>query len=389
MMDSANLPPLQLVLFEPSASDELCLAVRRSLSDGGDESGYIGGGEDLRVPIRAFPACPADSPREVIDGALHTLVVVVFDDALVRDRDLMQWLVEALDVVDTLANRGRHDFIPVLSSESVTEELCREWPRLCDRQFLKPWEFGEHALRAAFVSLYALHAARRLLLEALPSGAAKCPQMHLFISHAKGDGLPLALSIRSILKSHRWLDHFYDADDILPGTDWRRKLEHGVRDSVLIAVRTTHYASRHWCRQEVVWAEEYGVPIVVVEARTGLVHGADGLPFGHGPAAVVVDGNVVRVIYLALREGLRALLAIRRAVALVAAGVLGRDPRILSRAPSPRQLLHLCRAIGQDAAEIVYPEPRLDEAAEAIADAIVAKYSPNATLRCLDEGGLA
>lgn len=77
-------------------------------------------------------------------------------------------------------------------------------------------------------------------------------------------------------------------------------------------LRTEVYEGRYWCKQEVLWADEYATPAVLVEARTGLDHPAGGLPFDRVPSVRIPDGNLLRILFLALREGLRFLLFMRR-----------------------------------------------------------------------------
>ena len=67
------------------------------------------------------------------------------------------------------------------------------------------------------------------------------------------------------------------------------------------------YNSHHWCQQEVLWADEYATPAVLVEARTNLNHPAGTLPFDRVPTVRIPDGNLLRILFLALREGLRFL----------------------------------------------------------------------------------
>src|SRR5258705_12795777 len=77
-------------------------------------------------------------------------------------------------------------------------------------------------------------------------------------------------------------------------------------------LRTDEYDNRHWCQQEVLWADEYATPAVLVDARTGLNHPAGVLRFDRVPTVRIPDGNLVRILFLALREGLRFLHFIRR-----------------------------------------------------------------------------
>ncbi len=92
----------------------------------------------------------------------------------------------------------------------------------------------------------------------------------MFISHAKLDGSPIALALKSQIESLPFLQRFYDAQDILPGTRWRKVLENGIKKSVLVVLRTDVYERRAWCVQELEWGEEYGGPAIIIDVRSAL-----------------------------------------------------------------------------------------------------------------------
>ena len=137
--------------------------------------------------------------------------------------------------------------------------------------------------------------------------------MCLFISHAKHDGLSLAQALTRAVRNIPQLDSFYDARDIEAGSNWQSELQRAVETSVLIAVRTDEYDERPWCVQEVAWAEQAGVPIVVVEARSSLFCPPSVLPLAGAPWIRIPDGSLTRILYCALRENLR-LLVLQRGV---------------------------------------------------------------------------
>src|SRR5258708_31603004 len=161
---------------------------------------------------------------------------------------------------------------------------------------------------------------------------AEVEGLSLLMRHAKLDGLPLANSFRHQLEKLYGLEHFYDALHIPPGSNWKRVLRNGVERSVVVALRTNVYEERFWCVQEMDWAEDFGCPIVVVEARTHLVRAREFLPIGGSPCVHVPDGNLIRILQSALREALRVRLFVRQGQALggigaIAAGSTLRVPR--------------------------------------------------------------
>jgi hypothetical protein len=234
-----------------------------------------------------------------------------------------------------------------------------------------------------------LHECRVLLAAALPAFAgANSGHLRLFISHAKMDGLPLAHALRHQISTLKWLKSFYDVEDLPPGCDWQLELERGVGSSLIIILRTEAYDSRPWCQQEVFWADEYATPAVLVDARTGLNHPAAVLPFDRIPTVRIPDGNLVRILFLALREGLRFLYFTRRVKEMKLSGDLPSpaELRVFSFAPSMSALLRACSALA-DSTEpattpriILYPDPPLRAGSYEAAQALVAAYAPTGTL---------
>jgi hypothetical protein len=125
-------------------------------------------------------------------------------------------------------------------------------------------------------------------------------------------------------------------DDLPAGCDWQRELERGVGSSLIVMLRTEGYDGRPWCQQKVLWADEYATPAVLVDARTGLNHPASVLPFDRVPTVRIPDGNLVRILFLAIREGLRFLHFMRRVEQMKQSGSLPSpvELRVFSFAPS-------------------------------------------------------
>ena len=125
---------------------------------------------------------------------------------------------------------------PLLLKNRVTHELCRlllNRPRAGDEQ-------GNRAAGPAPITV--------------------------FISHAKAGGVDLAKEVRDYIQSHMQLKTFFDAQDIPYGAEWKKVLCESVGSSALLVLETDAYAGREWCRNEVLWARHYRVPMVVVNA---------------------------------------------------------------------------------------------------------------------------
>jgi hypothetical protein len=142
-------------------------------------------------------------------------------------------------------------------------------------------------------------------------------------------------------------------------------LEAGVIESMLLVLRTDIYDLRFWCRQEVMWAEMYDRPVLVVDARTELSSRPTVLGFTGIPGVRIPDGNLVRVLLEGLREWVRIAVARRRFREIVR-----NDPKLdqrtefLGRTPSPTALLAArARLLAKGApadAVLVHAEPALE-----------------------------
>ena len=216
----------------------------------------------------------------------------------------------------------------------------------------------------------------------------KVGHLRLFISHAKMDGLPLAHALKHQIESLGWLQGFYDVDDIPPGSDWQRELEQGVGSSLIVILRTDGYDSRPWCQQEVLWADEYATPAVLVDARTGLNYPAGILPLDRIPTVRIPDGNLMRILFLSLREGLRFLYFISQIEQMKLDGNLPNpaELRVFAFQPSMLALMRACRSLA-DSTEplstpriILYPDPPFRTGLYEAAQALVISYLPHARL---------
>jgi hypothetical protein len=176
---------------------------------------------------------------------------------------------------------------------------------------------NERDVRRDLLSLHALNAALRLF----SAGGGEKPK--LFISHAKRDGVPLALSIRSWLKALEGLSFFYDTDNLDLQGDVSAQLEHAVSGSILIVLRTEIFDQRYWCQKEIYWAEKHGVPFLAVDGRWSLQHAPSVIVFDGSPSVRIPDGSITRILLAAMTEALRVSLFESRV--RQTAGALGLD----------------------------------------------------------------
>jgi hypothetical protein len=391
LQEQAVMPknaPLQLLLFRhPDDRDTLPYeeAIARAFQGGKDAGGYLATGEDLGVQLQVFAAAPPRPAAETLDNFCHTLTVVLIDSELLRLSQDALWDWLAACWTTTGNSKGRHGMLAVAMDERSGNAFAGKRRELGTLQTLQVHDLGERAIRQTMLALRLLHQCRILLAAALPAdGEQKPGHLRLFISHAKMDGLPLAQALKHQIEALKWLEDFYDADDLPPGCDWQLELERGVGSSLIVMLRTEGYDGRPWCQQEVLWADEYATPAVLVDARTNLNHPAGTLPFERVPTVRIPDGNLVRILFLALREGLRFLLFKRRVQQMRQEGELPAtaELRVFSFAPSMSALLRACQSLSKpNEGLILYPDPPLRSGQYEAAQALVSAYAPGASLR--------
>jgi hypothetical protein len=380
--------PLQILLFRNHNDDETLQyedAVVRALQGGKGAGNYLATGEDLGVQLQVFAEIPPISVAAALDSFCHTLAVVLVDVHFLKQGtdSLWDWLRECW--IHTRTSKGRHAMLVLPMFERIGDSFVNKRSEFGQIQLAQVWQYGERAIRPAMFGLHVLHYCRLLLARALPPiGGRDVSNLRLFISHAKMDGLPLAHALKKQIESFAWLQKFYDVDDLPAGCDWQHELEQGVGSSLIIMLRTEHYDSRHWCQQEVLWADEYATPAVLVDARTELNHPGSVLPFDRVPTVRIPDGNLLRILFLALREGLRFLHFMRRVKEMQDNGELptGVELRVFSYQPGMSALLRACRSLAACGKPgiVLYPDPPLRSGLYEAAQALVHAYAPAAKL---------
>ena len=367
------LVPLKLVIIGENPSTEhhaIRTAIHRAFHGGqysaDSTEAYFAVGEDLGVSVLEadFADGPDRAKQIVADAqasALHVLVVAVIQDTPTEGfRELLDQLDRATQ--DDAAGEHRLILLPILLQERVWQG---------ETQGLNYLTLDEYALRPAYAAANALALAWQIL-------GPNDEKLSLFISHAKLDGLPLANSFRHQLEKFHGLEHFYDAQHIPPGSNWKRVLRTGVERSVVVALRTNVYEERFWCVQEMDWAEDFGCPIVVVEARTHLVLAREFLPIAGSPCVHVPDGNLIRILQSALREALRVRLFVRQVQALEAIGAIAAGSTLRVPRTSLATLGLRCQwkvQVGQAPDRVFVPE-KFREPHRKVAERLVQSYFP-------------
>jgi TIR domain len=298
------------------------------------------------VPVRFRTSLSAEETAVPVcfGRAGHTVVFVLADDALVASPAWYEY-------ADELAGEaGPGDaVIPVAITAPANLP-----PGLGARQAIR-LNGTSAAEREARLLSDVVHD----ICQVLDPGMEK---VRVFLSHAKADGLRITTAIRRYLDEVR-LDDFFDTADIPDGTRFAEFLTAQAGSlPALLAVQTDSYASREWCRLEVLEAKRRGVPIVVLSA----LQNREGRSFPYLGNVPVVrwrgKGSLPVAVGALLGEVLRDRYFPKRAEGIRMHHGLGPEWRVLTHPPELMTLLaarESPRTADGAQARYLYPDPPL------------------------------
>ena len=300
----------------------------------------------LGIPVRfRTSSSSTDVPGPVPTGRPGSTAVVVLADA--------NLIVDAAwrGYVSSLAHRVPDDLVIPVALVPV-EHLPRELTELRTFPLVDVAEENQPA-----------ELLRRVMHDLALFIEARSRQVKVFISHAKQDGLAIATVVRRHLHEIAGLDDFFDAADVSYGSPLAEEITRAAGNAfALLAIQTDSYASREWCRLEVLEAKRRRVPIVVLAA----VRVGESRAFPYLGNVPVVrwedDSSLPAVVSALLREVLGARYFPRRVRHLCR--LYGLDPDHQVFAYPPELLTALlysvdASAAGRDVGHYLYPDPPL------------------------------
>lgn len=258
----------------------------------------------LRVPT-AF--CPTHDGRGSPSSlkfkfAERNFVVVLADDALSIDDAWCGFCAE------TWASCQENSFarcVPFQLSENA-------WP-LDDR--LKEVSFAKAYLEAAIESRNAFVVRRVVVelcrylsnLDKVEESAFQAP-ITLFLSHTKADlnkEPRVTQCLVECLREDQPIEAWVDSGEIQTGSKFAEAIKRGIERTSLLAVLTDTYATREWCREEILLAKEHQRPVAVIDALTN--YEVRSFPYLGNVPRIRWDGDPQKGIDLLLKETLRHL----------------------------------------------------------------------------------
>ena len=224
--------------------------------------------DDIRIPIqfRSQSLDTEDGRLKPIDleNTQNSATFVLVDDHMVLS-DRWQSYVEKL-WQNAQRKATHHRVYPV----AITPNAYNLSSIIDETNFIKIYQ--ETKITAAQDKLLRqiLHASSRQLKQIKSKEPINLknapPPIKLFLSHAKQDGVDITKSIRHWIEEDETLNTFFDAKDIAPGYNFIEELKAGLKDSALLICQTDAYATRYWCRWEVLTAKQYLIPSLLINA---------------------------------------------------------------------------------------------------------------------------
>ncbi len=237
---------------------DLCRAVQEPLS------------RNIGIPVfkRSAPAEGSAVPLPIpYQEADHNAIIVLVDEEMFGDDNWQKYVLTLMEAP------GDKRFYPVALSKFAYQFL----PSLAEIQYIRleltSGKDEEETFAQRYQVLYPrlLHECSRSLLDMHPSHEEETagPPIRLFISHAKLDGESIALHFRDYIRSQTKLASFFDANDIPDSYLFSKEIAAAFsKNAVIVVFQTDAYATREWCRQEIIFAKRFKTPIVVVNAIT-------------------------------------------------------------------------------------------------------------------------
>jgi hypothetical protein len=297
----------------------------------------------LRVPTVFCPAADGrGGPRAYdLDVAERSFVVPLADNALIIDPAWRQFVARLLK-----SCRGsRHRCVPLQLSEHAYRSDAKG---LNEVSFARAYLQPEGAPRAAFVvRRVVIELCRYLLGQATGDDRNKAP-VTLFLSHAKTDlnvQPRVALRFIDYLKADQPVEAWVDSGKIPPGAEFAKEIEEGIKGSSVLAVLTDAYATREWCREEILLAKEHHRPLVVVDALKE--HEIRSFPYLGNVPRLRWANDPVAGVDLLLKETLRDL-----HTRLLLERSRRRGDRLFTRPPELATLVGI-----KPGANVLYPDP--------------------------------
>ena len=267
-----KIPLLLHIIFHPNskASRNTALEIHKVLNQDSEVPG-------LRIPTRFTPE-PRDGDlllpptnSDFFNEADRVFIVVLVDDYLNEEYEdeipagRQDWHDWVADLYEKCGDHAMRRCVPFQMTKHA-------WPlneRLREVNFPRVFAEKDEDQFPWLMERLTIELIRFLEGETSANAENSQAPIQAFLSHTKWDlnnGMGIIPKLQSYLNIAQPIRGWFDSGDIEAGSVFSKKIEEGVKDSALITVLTDMYATREWCRKEIVLAKENQRPLVVINA---------------------------------------------------------------------------------------------------------------------------
>jgi hypothetical protein len=274
------------------------------------------------------------------------------------------------------------------------------------------WEKRSRIRRERLVSLLTQVVTRELLALAdrggTPGRDAAPPQITVFISHAKSDGVREAEALRSTILGSGQMQAFYDESDLPIGYAFERRLEDaagpgGVAETqAMVAIYSDGYPTRPWCQRELRLARRprrraetgpgarcWRVKLLVIAASLSGAETRMLSEAGHAPLIAWDPARIGRIVDTLLREILLLRYNEERAYALLHSDPSNEGRHALNCTPDIYAAMEISRACAGGLRELLIPPPGLPREDRELLGRLMSDGSEPIPITTFDEAEVA
>ncbi|WP_157867689.1 TIR domain-containing protein [Gloeothece citriformis] len=256
------------LLWHPKSDDGKQLAEYLFEKICGEPEHPLCRGLGIPVYFRSAPfTLGNDTPRPInFKNSLKSAIFVLIDEQMVISDSWEQYIEQLWHNTSKLV--PHHRLYPVALTEYFSNFINEQ--DFLRTNFIKIYQETNIQAKCEKLLRQVLHECCRQLKpiesQEPPNSGTAPSSLRLFLSHAKQDGVDIANSVRRWINEDESLNTFFDAKDIAPGYDFVEEIKAGLKDSALLICQTDAYATRYWCRWEVLTAKKHQVPTLLVSA---------------------------------------------------------------------------------------------------------------------------
>lgn len=205
----------------------------------------------------------------------RNVVVPLIDEKVLLNKKWREYILNLYRQFenDSDDKKDYNRFIPI----SLCDDAHKISPEIRKINFINLYEFKSDEIKKEELGIRLTHEICRLLyqeprISEIEKNASKIEmnsnelQIKLFLSYARKDGQTIINRLKAYIDKETSLKTFLDKIDIPPGYEFQEVLDKNIKKSTILIIQTDVYASREWCRWEVIQAKRNNRPIIVVNA---------------------------------------------------------------------------------------------------------------------------